>query len=118
MDLGLGTSGELPLPLVQQLAFFNGTLFATGQFQHDGHGAALNNFAKWTGTAWAAVLGLAALAVTVLGWVSFAILLVPVVVLSSRLEWPSEQARSFWRDFPVNYPRFWHWLTNPLVSSL
>jgi len=31
------------------------------------------------------------------------------------MEWPSDQALRFWKEFAVNYPKYWHWLTNPLV---
>jgi hypothetical protein len=56
-----------------------------------------------------------AAAVTAFGWILFSILLVPVIATSSHMNWPSEQALGFWRDFSINYPRFWQWLTNPIV---
>jgi len=57
----------------------------------------------------------AALGAVLLGWTLFAILLIPVIASSSRMEWPSEQALRFWQDFSANYPRYWRWLSNPLV---
>ena len=57
-----------------------------------------------------------AFAVVLLGWTLFAILLFPVIALSSHhLGWQSEPALRFWQDFTVNYPRFWQWLSHPLV---
>lgn len=56
-----------------------------------------------------------ALAVTILGWALFALLLVPVILFSGAMNWPSDDAHHFWRDFPMNYSRFWRWLTSPVV---
>ena len=57
----------------------------------------------------------AAALITVFGWMLFGILLWPVIAISGHMGWPSEPAQIFWRDFSTNYPRFWRWLSNPLV---
>jgi hypothetical protein len=57
----------------------------------------------------------AAAAVTIAGWLFFLVLLWPVIAITSHLDWPSEQALRFWQDFSANYPKFWRWLTNPIV---
>jgi hypothetical protein len=57
----------------------------------------------------------AAAVVTFLGWVLFAVLLVPVIALHGRFFWWSDAAPNFWSDFPTNYPRFRQWISNPVV---
>lgn len=57
----------------------------------------------------------AAALATCLAWMLFAILLVPVIGLHGRLFWWSDTAPNFWKDFPVNFPRFFGWVTNPIV---
>jgi hypothetical protein len=56
-----------------------------------------------------------AAAVTVLGWILFSILLAPVIAMSSRMNWTNGGALRFWQEFTLNYPKFWQWLTNPIV---
>ncbi|HEY0550164.1 MAG TPA: hypothetical protein VGF13_11235, partial [Verrucomicrobiae bacterium] len=53
--------------------------------------------------------------VACLGWVLFSILLVPVITMRSYSDWDNEQVQHFWQHFPANFPKFWHWLLNPIV---
>jgi len=57
----------------------------------------------------------AAAAVTCLGWLLFSILLVPVILLHGHLYSWSDQAPRFWTDFTTDYPKFWRWVSNPIV---
>lgn len=57
----------------------------------------------------------AAAVIAVAGWLLFGILLVPIVYVSSHWGWQMEAATRFWPEFPVNYPKYWRWLTNPMV---
>jgi hypothetical protein len=57
----------------------------------------------------------AAAIVTFLGWVLFCILLVPVIRFHGHLYSWSDEASRFWPDFSTNFPRFWHWVLNPVV---
>jgi hypothetical protein len=56
-----------------------------------------------------------AAAVTFLGWLLFCILLLPVIALRGFPNWDSVEVQRFWVDFPLNYPKFWHWLSHPVV---
>jgi hypothetical protein len=56
-----------------------------------------------------------AAAITALGWILFIILSVPVIAWCNQANWPNEQARRFWPDFAINFPRVWKWISNPLV---
>src|SRR6185503_20549311 len=57
----------------------------------------------------------AAAVATCLGWVLFAVLLVPVIGLHGRMYSWSNEASRFWPDFSTNFPNFWRWITNPVV---
>lgn len=52
---------------------------------------------------------------TGLGWALFLVLLFPVLALHGRMYSWSPQADDFWLDFPINFPNFWRWVTNPVV---
>ena len=56
-----------------------------------------------------------AAAMTVLGWILFCVLSVPAIIWCNHANWPNEQARRFWPDFAINFPRLWAWLSNPVV---
>lgn len=56
-----------------------------------------------------------AAAITGLGWVLFCVLSVPAIVWCNQADWPNEQARRFWPDFAINFPKLWAWLSNPVV---
>jgi hypothetical protein len=57
----------------------------------------------------------AAAVATCLGWVLFAVLLVPVIGLHGRMYSWSDEALRFWPDFSTNFPNFWRWVSNPIV---
>jgi hypothetical protein len=62
-------------------------------------------FAKWKSAA----------LVTALGWLLFCALSVPAIIWCNHADWPNEGARQFWPEFATAFPRFWKWITNPIV---
>jgi hypothetical protein len=53
--------------------------------------------------------------ITILGWIVFCCLGVPAILWCNHANWPNEQARRFFPDFAVNFPRLWNWASNPIT---